>query len=136
MFLYFRGNISTMKKLKTGHYLIAAFAVLIGLLIAMNFLNNNQEKYLIENGKDAIAVVTNIDVNNYKANELEGKFIENYVFTFQFSVDGEEVKSVRTIEKKAFKKYFDKAVVVNDQINILYDPSNPKNNTIKELDQK
>jgi hypothetical protein len=125
-----------MKKLKTGHYLIAAFAVLIGLLIAMNFLNNNQEKYLIENGKDAIAVVTNIDVNNYKANELEGKFIENYVFTFQFSVDGEEVKSVRTIEKKAFKKYFDKAVVVNDQINILYDPSNPKNNTIKELDQK
>jgi hypothetical protein len=125
-----------MKKLKTGHYLITVFVVLIALLVAMNFLNNNQEKYLLEHGVDAIAVVTDIDVNNYKANELEGKFIENYVFTFQFSVEGKEINSVRTIEKKAFKKYFDKPVVVNDQIHILYDPSNPKNNTIKELDQK
>jgi hypothetical protein len=122
--------------LKTGHYLITVFVVLIALLVAMNFLNNNQEKYLLEHGVDAIAVVTDIDVNNYKANELEGKFIENYVFTFQFSVEGKEINSVRTIEKKAFKKYFDKPVVVNDQIHILYDPSNPKNNTIKELDQK
>ena len=125
-----------MKKLKTGQYLVVVFAVLIGLLIAMNFLNNSQEKYLLENGVNAVAVITDIDVNNYKANELEGKFIENYVFTFQFSVDGKAVKSVRTVEKKAFKKYFDKPVVVNDQINILYDPSNPKNNTIKELNQK
>ena len=125
-----------MKKLKTGHYLITVFIVLIGLLITMNFLNSSQEKHLLENGINTMAVVTDIDVNNYKANELEGKFIENYVFTFQFSVDGKEVNSIRTIEKKEFEKYFDKPIVVNDRISILYDPSNPKNNIIKELDQK
>lgn len=123
-----------MKNLKTGHYLIGAFVLLIGLLVTMNFLNNSQEEHLRENGIEALATVTKINVNNYKANELEGKYVENYILSFEFSADGKEVKSVRTVEKKDFKKYFDKVVVVNDQINILYDPSNPKNNTIKELD--
>ena len=122
-----------MKKLKTGHYLIGVFVLLIGLLITMNLLNNSQEQHLQQNGIEALATVTSINVNNYKANELEGKYVENYILTFEFSAEGKSIKSVRTIEKKDFKKYFDKAIVVNDQINILYDSSNPKNNTIKEL---
>ena len=73
-----------MKKLKTGHYLLGVFALLIGLLIAMNVLNSNQEKQLQQNGIEAIATITDIDVNNYKANELEGRYIENYILTFQF----------------------------------------------------
>jgi hypothetical protein len=125
-----------MKKLKTGHYLIAVFVLLMGLMFVMNSLNNSQEQHLLENGVEAIATVTDIDVNNYKANELEGKYIENYIFTIQFDVDGKAIKSIRTVEKKEFKKYFDKPIVVNDQIAIVYDPSNPKNNAIKELDQK
>jgi hypothetical protein len=122
-----------MKKLKTGHYLIGAFVLLVGLLIAMNYINNQQENQLKENGVATVAVITDIDVNNYKANELEGKYIENYVFTFEFSVDGETVKSVRTVEKKDFQRFFNSSLSVNDKIDILYDPSNPKNNTIKEL---
>ena len=64
-----------MKKIKTGYYLIGAFVVLIGLLIAMNILNDHQERYLQENGIEVLATITDIDVNNYKANELEGKLI-------------------------------------------------------------
>jgi predicted negative regulator of RcsB-dependent stress response len=59
-----------MKKLKTGHYLIGAFVLLVGLLIAMNYINNQQENQLKENGVATVAVITDIDVNNYKANEL------------------------------------------------------------------
>lgn len=122
-----------MKKLKAGHYLVFTFVLLIGLLITTHYLNNSNEENLSKNGIEAIAIITDIDVNNYKANELEGRFIENYILTFHFSADGEKIKSVRTIEKKDYKKYFDRTLQVNDSIFILYDSSNPKNNKIKEL---
>ena len=123
-----------MKKIKTGYYLIGAFVVLIGLLIAMNIINDNQERYLQENGIEVLATITDIDVNNYKANELEGTYVENYILTFQFSdSDGKVVTNVRTVEKKDFKLYFDKTLNVNDQIKIVYDESDSSKNTFKEL---
>ena len=36
-------------------------------------------------GVEFPATITDIDVNNYKADELEGRYVENYIFTFQFS---------------------------------------------------
>ena len=125
-----------MKKLKTGHYLLGVFALLIGLLIAMNVLNSNQEKQLQQNGIEAIATITDIDVNNYKANELEGRYIENYILTFQFEDQkGKVITSIKTVEKKDFKNYFDKKLTVNDQISVLYEASNPSNSTFKKLSQ-
>ena len=122
-----------MKKLKPSHYLIGVFVLLVALLMGSNYRNNRQEKQLKENGIATIATITDIEVNNYKANELEGKFVENYVLTFEFSVDGKNIKSVRTVEKKEYKRFFNKSLSVNDKIDILYDPTNPKYNTLKEL---
>tara|TARA_R110002073_G_scaffold145532_3_gene297670 strand:+ start:1817 stop:2200 length:384 start_codon:yes stop_codon:yes gene_type:complete len=122
-----------MKKLKPGHYIGFAFILLIGLLIGSNFLNKNNEKELIADGIETTAIITKIDVNNYKANEMEGTYVENYMLTFNFSVDGKNIKSIRTVGKKEYDKYFKRALYVNDTISILYDSSNPKNNQIKEL---
>lgn len=122
-----------MQKLKTGHYLIIAFVVLIALLIGSNYVNKSNDKHLNQNGIETLAIITDIDVNNYKANEMEGKFVENYVLTFNFTAEGKELTSIRTIEKKVYGNYFDRTLKVSDTIAILYDASNPKNNKIKEL---
>ena len=79
-----------------------------------------------------MAQITKIDVNNYRMNEMDGTMVENYILTLNFSFNGKSIKSVRTIEKKTYAKYFTKTLQVNDSISILYDPSNPKNNKIKE----
>lgn len=125
-----------MKKIKTGYFLVGAFVLLIGLLFVSNYLNDNNDAELIENGIEAKAKITKIDVNNYRMNEMDGTTVENYILTLNFSVDGKTIKSVRTIEKKVYQKFFDKALYVNDSISILYDPSNPKNNKIKEFNKK
>ncbi|MFY0630707.1 MAG: hypothetical protein JXR05_10020 [Flavobacteriaceae bacterium] len=121
-----------MKKIKTGYLIVGAFLLLVGLLFASNYLNNSNDASLNENGVETMAQVTKIDVNNYRMNEMDGTTVENYILTFNFSVDGKTVKSIRTIEKKTFTSFFKKALHVNDSISILYDPSNPKNNKIKE----
>ena len=125
-----------MKKIKTGYFLVGAFVLLIGLLFVSNYLNDNNDAELIENGVETMAKITKIDVNNYRMNEMDGTTVENYILTLNFSVDGKTIKSVRTIEKKVYQKFFDKALYVNDSISILYDPSNPKNNKIKEFNKK
>ena len=123
-----------MKKIKTGYVLLGSFVLLMWLLFASNYLNKSNEAALDKNGREAIAKITNIKVNNYKANEMEGRYIENYVLTYQFSSDdGKVITSVRTIEKKDYKNYFDRGLVVNDDIKILYDPSSPGNNKVKKL---
>ena len=123
-----------MKKLKTGHYLLGAFILLVGLLIVMNVLNDKKQEYMEQHGVEALATITDIDVNNYKANELEGRYIENYIFTFQFSDrKGNVITTVKTIEKKDFKSYFDRTLYVNDQISILYDIDDPKDVIFKKL---
>ncbi|MEQ6123036.1 hypothetical protein AAON49_02400 [Pseudotenacibaculum sp. MALMAid0570] len=125
-----------MKKLKTGHYILLVFILLIGLLIGSNYVNNTNQKNLEQNGIETIATITNIDVNNYKANEMEGRYIENYILTFQFSdKNGKVVTTVKTIEKKDYKKYFEKPLNVNDQIKILYDEANSSNSTFKKLEK-
>lgn len=123
-----------MKKLKTGHYLLGAFILLVGLLIVMNVLNDKKQEYLEQHGVEALATITDIDVNNYKANELEGRYVENYIFTFQFSDrKGNVITTVKAIEKKDFKSYFDRTLYVNDQISILYDIDDPKDVIFKKL---
>lgn len=123
-----------MKKLKTGHYLLGAFILLVGLLIVMNVLNDKKQEYMEQHGVEALATITDIDVNNYKANELEGRYVENYIFTFQFSDQkGNVITTVKTIEKKDFKSYFDRTLYVNDQISILYDIDDPKDVIFKKL---
>ena len=123
-----------MKKLKTGHYLLGAFILLVGLLIVMNVLNDKKREYMEQHGVEALATITDIDVNNYKANELEGRYVENYIFTFQFSDrKGNVITTVKTIEKKDFKSYFDRTLYVNDQISILYDIDDPKDVIFKKL---
>ena len=123
-----------MKKLKTGHYLLGAFILLVGLLIVMNVLNDKKQEYMEQYGVEALATITDIDVNNYKANELEGRYVENYIFTFQFSDrKGNVITTVKTIEKKDFKSYFDRTLYVNDQISILYDIDDPKDVIFKKL---
>ena len=47
--------------------------------------------------------------------------------------NGENIKSIRTIDKKDYSKYFDRKLYVNDTISILYDASNPNNNKVKDL---
>ena len=64
---------------------------------------------------------------------MDGSSIENYILTFSFLADKENIKSVRTIEKKNYSNYFDRKLYVNDTISILYDATNPKNNKVKEL---
>ena len=87
-----------------------------------------------QHGVEALATITDIDVNNYKANELEGRYVENYIFTFQFSDrKGNVITTVKTIEKKDFKIYFDRTLYVNDQISILYDMDDPKGVIFKKL---
>ena len=123
-----------MKKLKTGHYLLGAFILLVGLLIVMNVLNDKKEEYMEQHGVEALATITDIDVNNYKANELEGRYVENYIFNFQFfDRKGNVITTVKTIEKKDFKTYFDRTLYVNDQISILYDIDDPKDVIFKKL---
>ena len=123
-----------MKKLKTGHYLLGAFILLVGLLIVMNVLNDKKQEYMEQHGVEVLATITDIDVNNYKANELEGRYVENYIFTFQFSDrKGNVITTVKTIEKKDFKSYFDRTLYVNDQISILYDIDDPKDVIFKKL---
>ena len=123
-----------MKKLKTGHYLLGAFILLVGLLIVMNVLNDKKQEYMEQHGVEALATITDIDVNNYKANELEGRYVENYIFTFRFSDQkGNVITTVKTIEKKDFKTYFDRTLYVNDQISILYDIDDPKDVIFKKL---
>ena len=123
-----------MKKLKTGHYLLGAFILLVGLLIVMNVLNDKKQEYMEQHGVEALATITDIDVNNYKANELEGRYVENYIFTFQFSDrKGNVITTVKTIEKKDFKSYFDRTLYVNDQISILYDIDDPEDVIFKKL---
>ena len=123
-----------MKKLKTGHYLLGAFILLVGLLIVMNVLNDKKQEYMEQHGVEALATITDIDVNNYKANELEGRYVENYIFTFQFSDQkGSVITTVKTIEKKDFKTYFDRTLYVNDQISILYDIDDPEDVIFKKL---
>ena len=123
-----------MKKLKTGHYLLGAFILLVGLLIVMNVLNDKKQEYMEQHGVEALATITDIDVNNYKANELEGRYVENYIFNFQFfDRKGNVITTVKTIEKKDFKTYFDRTLYVNDQISILYDIDDPKDVIFKKL---
>ncbi|MBL4605452.1 MAG: hypothetical protein JKY02_07300 [Flavobacteriaceae bacterium] len=122
-----------MKKIKTGYLLVGTFLVLVVLLFVSNYLNDTNEAVLTENGIETMAKITKIDVNNYRMNEMDGTTVENYILTLNFLVDGKTIKSIRTIEKKTYAKFFNKALHVNDSISILYDPSNPKNNKIKEL---
>ncbi len=122
-----------MKKIKTGYILVATIALLLTLLYISNSFQENKNQELMNNGIETTAVISKIAVNNYKANELEGRFIENFVITFNFMVDEQSYQSVRTIEKKDYKKYFDRVIKAKDTIRILYDASNPKNNKIKAL---
>ncbi len=123
-----------MKKIKPAQLLITAFILVVSLLFISNYLNKNNDSNLNKNGIETIANISKIEVNNYRANEMDGSKIENYVFTFNFMANGETIKSIRTIEKKEFSKYFKKELSVNDKISILYDPENPKNNKVKELE--
>lgn len=125
-----------MKKLKTGYLIVAAFILLVGLLYTTNYINDTNDAILTKNGIETMAQITKIDVNNYRMNEMDGTMVENYILTLNFSVNGKSIKSVRTIEKKTYAKYFTKTLQVNDSISILYDPSNPKNNKIKESSEE
>ena len=122
-----------MKKIKTGYILVATIALLLTLLYISNSFQESKDHNLTNNGITTTAVISKITVNNYKANELEGRYIENYVLTYNFKVDEQSIQSVRTIEKKDYKKYFDRVLKAKDTISILYDASNPKNNKIKAL---
>jgi len=121
-----------MKKIKTGYLIVGAFILLAGLLYITNYINDSNDASLTKNGIETMAQISKIDVNNYRMNEMDGTMVENYVLTLNFSVNGELFKSIRTIEKKTYAKYFKKTFHVNDSISILYDPSNPKNNKIKK----
>ena len=123
-----------MKKLKTGHLLITAFVLVISLLLISSYLKENNISNLNKNGIETIAKITEIEINNYRANEMDGSTVENTIFTFHFTANGENIKSVRTIKKKDFSKFFNRELSVNDTISILYDASNPKNNKVKELE--
>lgn len=122
-----------MKKIKTGYILVATIALLLTLLYVSNSLRESNQEHLLSNGIETTAVISKIAVNNYKANELEGRYIENYVITFDFNVEDQKFQSVRTVEKKDYKKYFDRVLKAKDTIHIVYDASNPKNNKIKAL---
>jgi len=122
-----------MRKIKTGYLIVGVFVLLLGLLFMSNYLKSSNETHLNENGIETFAKITKIDVNNYRANEMDGTFVENYVLTFQFLVNEETVESIRTIEKKDYDAFFKRTLYVNDSVKILYDASEPKNNLIKKL---
>ena len=122
-----------MKKIKTSHILITVFLLVVSLLFISNYLKEDNISNLNKNGIETVAKITKIEVNDYRANEMDGTSIENYIFTLSFLANGENIKSIRTIEKKNFSKYFNRKLNVNDTISILYDPTNPKNNKVKEL---
>jgi hypothetical protein len=124
-----------MKKIKTGHILITAFVLIVSLLLISSYIKESNTSNLNENGIETIAKITEIEVNDYRANEMDGSSVENYIFTFSFMVNGENIKSIRTIKKKEFSKFFTKKLFVNDTIIVLYDADNPKNNKIKELEK-
>ena len=122
-----------MKKIKTSHILITVFLLVVSLLFISNYLKEDNISNLNKNGIETVAKITKIEVNDYRANEMDGTSIENYVFTLSFMANGENIKSIRTIDKKDYSKYFDRKLYVNDTISILYDASNPNNNKVKDL---
>jgi len=95
-------------------------------------LKYTNETHLNENGIETFAKITKIDVNNYRANEMDGTFVENYVLTFQFLVNEETIESIRTIKKKDYDAFFKRTLFVNDSVKILYDAIEPKKQSNKK----
>tara|TARA_B110000091_G_C13702250_1_gene426825 strand:- start:530 stop:910 length:381 start_codon:yes stop_codon:yes gene_type:complete len=123
-----------MKKIKTSHLLITTFVLVIGLLLVSSYLKESNTSNLNKNGIETFAKITKIEVNDYRANEMDWSTVENSIITFSFIINGKTIKSVRTIKKSEFKQFFNKKITVNDTISILYEAENPKNNKVKELD--
>ena len=109
---------------------IVIIGVLICILTVLAYLYFQKSNELEINGERTYATVTGIKRNGYRANDMDGTTVNNYMISFEF-FDGEKKNiGFQAIEKKNYSDYFNNEIKVTDTILILYSTVNSDNNRI------
>ena len=121
-------NRSEQKKARTlGIVIIGILTCILTVLAYLYFQKLNE---LEINGERTYATVIGIKRNGYRANDMDGTTVNNYLISFEF-FDGEKKNiGFQSIEKKDYSDYFNNEIKVTDTIPILYSTVNPDNNRI------
>jgi len=119
------------KSRKLTFYLLLALSLLFTILFIFKKYNNS---VLENNGIETKAIVESIVKNNYRASDMDGKWVHTYLIKYRFGTKmNNEISGYYEIQRSDYEKYFEKELKVNDTISIIYLPDQPKKNKIKKL---
>ena len=112
-------------------YLLLALPIIFTSLFIFKKNNNS----VLENrGIETKAIVESIVLNNYRANDMDGKWVNTYLIKYRFGGKmNNQINGYYEVQGSDYKKYFEKELKVNDTISIIYLPDQPQKNKIKKL---
>ncbi|WP_111709829.1 hypothetical protein [Lutibacter citreus] len=96
-------------RLRNLFMLILTLTILItSLIIFKNYKTEN----LYNKGIIKSAIITNIIHNNYKMNDVDGTFVNNFLIEYEFEFDKGIVNSFYEIHNKDYNKYFENRGII------------------------
>ena len=109
---------------------IGILLLLLTLFVVFGHFTLSKTNGLEKNGEVAIGIITGLKRNSYRVNDFDGTRVNNYLIQYEFEVKGETINSIKILEKRDYEYYFDYEIKVLDSLQIIFDPTNPKNNRI------
>ncbi len=126
----FRKDKDKSEQKKVRVLVIVIIGALICILTVSIYLYFQKSNDLKTNGERTYAIVTGIKRNGYRANDMDGTTVNNYLISFEFHVGQKKIIGFQSIEKKEYLDYFNEEIKVADTIYIQYSIVNPHNNKI------
>lgn len=114
---------------------IGVLSLFISISFTILFIIQKYNNSILDNkGIETTAIVEHITLNDYRSNDMDGKWVYTYVIKYSFlTEDNNQISSYYEIQGKEYKRYFEKKIKINDTISIIYLPEKPEKNKIKRI---
>lgn len=118
------------KNYQSGKKVILIFLAIIITIVFFKLCIIHFDKKENINLISTKAIITKIDIDFYRVNDLDLNNIKNYNIQYSYFIDSTEIKGMSTINSAIIKKYFNKKPKIGDSINIEYRKDNLLKNHI------
>tara|TARA_R110002020_G_C15869059_1_gene737923 strand:- start:184 stop:567 length:384 start_codon:yes stop_codon:yes gene_type:complete len=125
-------NAISSDKNRTKRNIFIVLGIFAILFSGAFYYTNKLAKNLDNNGIKTSAIITNIQRNNYRMNDMDGTWVRNRFITYQFQSVNGLITGTYEVRDDEFLKYFHGPIKTGDSLKIKYDPKNPSNSKISE----